>query len=61
MSSDARQYAADHSPNAKGVAYVIHNLAQRLIIKFYVQMWKRKKPTKVFDSFYEAIEWLEKL
>ena len=61
MSAEARKYAAEHSPELDGVAYVIHNLAQRLLIRFYVRMWKRDKPTKVFDSFSDAHKWLVKL
>lgn len=58
MSSEARSYAAEHSPDLIAVAYVIKSLAQRLLIRFYVKMWKRKKPVKVFDSFDDAKAWL---
>tara|TARA_B100000809_G_scaffold86740_1_gene85099 strand:+ start:1239 stop:1577 length:339 start_codon:yes stop_codon:yes gene_type:complete len=58
MSLEARKYAAEHSPDLIGIAYVIKGLAQRLLIRFYVKMWKRKKPVKVFDSFDEAETWL---
>jgi len=61
MSVEARNYAAEHSPDLKAVAYVIHSLAQRLLVRFYVKMWKRDKPTKVFDSVHEAKEWLTKI
>jgi hypothetical protein len=58
MSSEARIYAAEHSPDLIAVAYVIKGLPQRLLIRFYVRMWKRKKPVKVFDCFDNALEWL---
>jgi hypothetical protein len=58
MSSEARRYAAEHSPDLIAVAYVIKGLAQRLLIRFHVKMWKRDKPVKVFDSFDDAKAWL---
>ena len=61
MTPEARKYAAEHSPDLTGVAYVIQGLAQRLLIRFYVGMWKRTKPVKVFDSVAEALNWLENL
>jgi len=61
MSAEARKYAAEHSPDLDGIAYVIHGLAQRLLVKFYVRMWKNNKPTRVFDSATEALNWLEGL
>ena len=59
MTADARKYAAEHSPDLTGVAYVIKSLGQRLLIRFYVRMWKRDKPIQVFESYKEALEWLE--
>ena len=61
MSSDCRKYAAEHSPDLDGVAYVIHGLAQRLFIRFYVKMWKRDKPAKVFETVPDALNWLDEL
>ncbi len=61
MTNEARKYGAEHSPALKGVAYVIHGLSQRLLVRFYIKMLKRDKPTKVFDAFNEALAWLEKL
>ena len=59
MSAEARKYAAEHSPKLTAVAYVLGSLAQRLLIKFYVRMWKRDKPTKVFDTFDQALAWIK--
>ncbi len=61
MTNEARSYAAEHSPNLEAVAYVIHSLAQRLLVRFYVKMWKRDKPTKVFNAVDEALKWLESM
>jgi len=58
MSPKCRIYAAEHSPDLLGVAYIINGLPQRLLIHFYVKMWKRKKPVKVFQAFDEALVWL---
>jgi len=58
MTMAARSYAAEHSPNLLAVAYVIKSLAQRLLIRFYVKMWKRDKPYKVFENYEDAMNWL---
>ncbi len=61
MNMEARTYAAEHSPALLGVAYIIDGLAQRLILRFYVRMWKRDKPTDFFSDVDEAMEWLESI
>ena len=59
ISSDARNKAAERSPDLIAIAYVINSLSQRLLLKFYIKIVKRKKPTKVFQSIEEALEWLK--
>jgi len=61
ITSNARRYAAEQSPKCIALAYVINSLAQRIVIRFYIGMRKRKNPTKVFNSFEEAKEWLIKM
>jgi len=61
MTLEARKYAAEHSPNLLGVAYIIDGLAQRLILRFYVRMWKKDKPKDFFSNFDDAMEWLDQL
>ena len=61
MTMEARKYAAEHSPDLLGVAYVINGLPERLLLSFYVRMWKRDKPTDFFKSVKDAIDWLESL
>lgn len=58
MTNKARKYAAENSPHLLGVAYVIKGLAQRLLIRFYVRMLKKDKPTAVFNNFDDALVWL---
>ncbi len=59
ISNDARKYAAEKSPDAMAIAYIIRGLGQRLVLKFYLNIRKRKNPTKVFMNKEEALEWLE--
>lgn len=61
ISTEARAFAAERSPDLTAIAYVINGLAQRLLIKFYIRMWKRNKPYKVFDSLDDGLEWLNKM
>lgn len=61
MSADARAYAAERSPDLVAIAYVIKSLSQRMLLKFYVRMWKRKKPSKVFEDYQEALKWLKSI
>jgi hypothetical protein len=61
MTTEAKKYAAKHSPNLLGVAYLINGLAERLFLTFYTRMWKRDKPTKFFENYEDAIEWLDSL
>jgi hypothetical protein len=67
ISLEARKCAAEHSPILTGVAYIIEGLAQRLLVKFYIRMWKIKKPVKIFNSlktfnsFDEASDWLNSI
>jgi hypothetical protein len=61
ISPEAREFAAERSPGLKAVAYVVHNLGQRILLRFYIKMWRRKKPGKVFDSCDEALDWLKSI
>ncbi len=61
ITPEARASAAEHSPDLDGIAYVIKGISQRLLLKFHIKMWKRDKPNKVFESYNEALEWLESL
>ena len=61
MSTEARHYAASRSPELIGLAYVINGLAQRIVLRFYIRLRKRKNPVKVFDSMEDAKEWLHGL
>lgn len=55
----ARDYAANQSPKCIALAYVLNGLAQRLVIKFYIRIRKRKNPTKVFNSYEDALKWVK--
>lgn len=59
ITTEARNYGAEISPDLTKLAYVVKGLAQRLLLKFYVKMLKRKKPTKIFNNFDAAYAWLK--
>ncbi len=61
IASDAKEYAAERSPDLIAIAYVINSLSQRLILKFYIKLVKRKKPTKVLQSIEDALVWLNSI
>ena len=44
-----------------GDAFVVRNIAQRLIASFYLSFNKPKKPSKIFDSEEAAMKWLYSL
>jgi len=60
ISSDARAYGAERSPELIALAYVIHGLAQRIAVRFYLKLRRRSNPTKVFENLDDALEWLRK-
>lgn len=59
ITSQARDYAAKKSPEVKALGYIIMGLGQRMIIRFYMNLKKRKYPTKVFMSREEGLDWLK--
>lgn len=59
ITNEAKKHAAEISPELTKLAYVIKGLAHRLLLKFYIKMMKRKKPTKVFNDFDAAYAWLK--
>lgn len=61
LNNDARSYAAERAPDVTALAYVIKGLGQRLIIKFYLNIRKRKNPAKAFMNYEEAMNWLESI
>jgi len=59
ITSEARDYAANKSPRCIALAYVVTGLAQRMVIRFYIRLRKRQNPTKVFNSYDDALAWLK--
>ena len=59
ITTEARNYGAEISPDLTKLAYVVKGLSQRLLLKFYIKMMKRKKPTKVFNNFDAAYAWVK--
>lgn|SRR5574343_647436 len=62
-SSAARDYAASKEASAYTLAeaYVVNNLAQKILGNFYVNFHKPLVPTKIFTNTEEAVSWLKSL
>lgn len=56
---EVREWAADRTKNnhTHSDAIVIKNLSQKLIANFYLKFNQPGKPTKIFYSLENAIEW----
>lgn len=63
LSKDAREYIA--SENVCGIlkadAFVVNGLAMRIIGNGFLRINKPKRPTRVFNSVTEAINWLKRI
>lgn len=59
--------ARDFAASAEAVqytlaeAYVVSNLAQKIVGNFYVNFHKPQVPTKIFTNTEEAVKWLKSL
>lgn len=63
FSEDARKYIASEevSDILKADAFVINSLALRIIGNGYLRINKPKRPTRLFNSKEEAIDWLKRI
>lgn len=50
----------DACPYSKAEAFIIQSTAMKLISNFYLLINKPERPTKMFTSEKDAIEWLKK-
>ncbi len=48
-------------PKIKAVALIIDGIGNRLMSRFYMQLYKPYYPTKIFSSRKRAIDWFDKL
>ncbi|MDQ3048088.1 MAG: hypothetical protein M3R27_11105 [Bacteroidota bacterium] len=60
-STDARNYASGHDANIYTIAsaFVVNNIAQKLMGNAYISFNKPPTPTKIFTSETEAVKWLK--
>jgi hypothetical protein len=58
--NEARKWAEDHQVDAVAEAIVFNGLAQRILIRFYMNFRKQNHPVRIFDSKENAIDWLSK-
>lgn len=59
VSPEGRKHANSIKINAKAEAVIFHNLAQRLLIRFYLLVRKNEHPFRIFQSVEEALEWMK--
>lgn len=61
-SNDARNFFANDPeilPIRKKIAIVVNNMPTRIIANFFVKFNRPQTPTKVFNDYNKAIEWLK--
>ncbi len=58
---EAREYnLRQHlTKNCTAIAFVLNNLAQRLVFNFYKRIFQSNRPSKCFSNVDLAIEWLK--
>lgn len=63
VDDDVRKWASDPSGNKFTIAdaFVIQSMAQKMIGNFYLTFHKPVKPTRLFNSLEEALNWLKSL
>ena len=59
ISNEARKYAAETAPDVAAIAYVIKGLGQRMVLRFYLNIRRRKVKAKVFMSKETALRWIK--
>jgi hypothetical protein len=65
ISTSATSSAREHSASPAGVkytmadAYVVNNLAQKILGNFYISFNKPMVNTRIFDDKEKAVEWLK--
>lgn len=61
LGTEARHYAEKIKPKVKASAFVLHNLSQRILLRFYLKFQTNKNPTRVFNSYEDALKWLRSI
>lgn len=58
---DAREFTADPTKETATIAfaYVLSNLAQRMVANFFIRFNRPTKPVRFFSNRESAMEWLE--
>ncbi|MCK6649903.1 MAG: hypothetical protein L6Q66_09625 [Bacteroidia bacterium] len=58
---EARKYLAqaDTNPFASASAFIVKNLAQKLLVNAYLKMNRPSRPTRMFTTEESAIQWLK--
>lgn len=58
---EAREFNSSNEviKNCTAIAFVVNNLAQRILFNFYARLFQSKMPAKCFSSAESATEWLK--
>ncbi len=57
----AQEASIVRNKKMKGSAVVINSLPNRLLVKFFIKLFRPQFPTKIFSNLNSANEWLEGL
>jgi hypothetical protein len=59
--SEVREYGSKEGANkyATATAYITDSLAQRIVVNFFINLYRKGTPTRIFNSEDKAIEWLK--
>ena len=58
--SEARDFSASEAGSIYTIAdaMIVNNLAQKIMVSFYLKINKPIRPSKAFNYEHEAVEWL---
>jgi hypothetical protein len=61
VTSDARKLTSskEHSKYRKAQAFIVRNLAERIVGDFYIKVQKPSHPVKMFTNKEKALNWLQ--
>ncbi len=64
MTNEAQKFFSKENgmvQKINGAGIILSNLPIRLLARFYIQFYKPKYPTKIFNTEQDAIKWFEEL
>jgi len=60
--SEVREYSSKNGANkyATATAFLTHSLAQKIVVNFFISLYRKDKPSRMFTNKENAVEWLRK-